>query len=162
VSRLGFTRGQVVGLALAFPLLGYGFRGVLVDAGQTHPAELGRWLVGSAILHDALLVPLVLLVSVAVARLSPSWARPPALWALATSAILAVYAFPFVRGYGRNPSVPSLLARDYVAGLAAYVAVVLVVAVAWALVRRRSAGGRGDGLAAPVDADPRPAHPVEA
>jgi len=37
---------------------------------------------------------------------------------------------------------------------------VLVVAVAWALVRRRSAGSSGDDLAAPVD--PHPAHPVDA
>jgi hypothetical protein len=112
---------------------------VLVDARLTHPAELGRWLVGSAVLHDAVLVPVVLVVSVVVTRITPAWARPPVLWALATSAILAIYAWPFVRGYGRNPSVPSLLARDYGSGLAAYVGVVVVVAAMWALLRRRRA-----------------------
>lgn len=138
MRRLGFTKGQLVGLALGLPLLAYGVRGVLVDARRTHPGELARWLVGSAILHDVVLVPVVLLASVLVVRLAPAWARVPALWALATSAMLALYAWPFLRGYGRNPSVPSLLARDYVAGLAAYVAAVVVIALAWALLRRRT------------------------
>lgn len=138
MRRLGFTKGQLVGLALGLPLLAYGVRGVLVDARRTHPGELARWLVGSAVLHDVVLVPVVLLASVLVVRLTPAWARVPALWALATSAMLALYAWPFLRGYGRNPSVPSLLARDYVAGLAAYVAAVVVIALAWALLRRRT------------------------
>lgn len=138
MRRLGFTRGQLIGLALGLPLLGYGFRGVLVDARQTHPAELGRWLVGSAILHDLVLVPIVLVASVLVTRMTPRWARPPVLWALATSAIIAIYAWPFVRGYGTDPRVPSLLARNYGAGVAAYVAVVVVIAAVWALLRRRA------------------------
>ena len=142
MKRLGFTRGQLIGLGLGVPLLAYGLRGVLVDARRTHPGELARWLVGSAILHDALLVPVVLAVSVIVTRLTPAWARPPALWALATSAVLALYAWPFVRGYGRNPSVPSLLARNYASGLAAYAGVVVVVATAWALLRRRREAAR--------------------
>lgn len=138
MRRLGFTKGQLIGLALGLPVLAYGVRGVLVDARRTHPFELGRWIVGSAIVHDALVVPIVLAVSFVVTRLVPPWARPPLLWALATSTILTVYAWPFVRGYGHNPSVPSLLARNYASGLLAYLAVVAAVAVAWAIVRRRS------------------------
>lgn len=144
MRRLGFTRGQLIGLALGLPLLGYGFRGVLVDAGQTHPAELGRWVVGSAILHDLVLLPIVLVASALVTRVTPTWARPPVLWALGTSSIIAIYAWPFVRGYGTDPRVPSLLARDYAAGVGAYVAVVVVMAAAWALLRRR-AGSRAPG-----------------
>jgi hypothetical protein len=90
------------------------------------------------------LVPIVLVASVLVTRVTPTWARPPVLWALGTSSIITIYAWPFVRGYGTDPRVPSLLARDYAAGVGAYVAVVVVIAAAWALLRRR-AGSRAPG-----------------
>lgn len=137
MRRLGFARGQLVELALGLPMLAYGVRGVILDPRGTHPFGLGRWIVGSAIVHDALLVPVVLVVSFLVARLLPTRARPPVLWALTTSAILAASAWPFIRGYGRDPRIPSLLARNSATGLLALVGVVAVVAAAWASIRRR-------------------------
>jgi hypothetical protein len=41
-----------------------------------------------------------------------------------------VVAWPFVRGYGRQPGNPSLLPRNYAAGLAAYLAAIWTVALA--------------------------------
>ena len=48
----------------------------------------------------------------------------------ATSAVLAVVAWPFVRGYGRQPGNPSLLPRNYAAGLVVYLAAIWTVALA--------------------------------
>ncbi|HLM63340.1 MAG TPA: hypothetical protein VK306_03495 [Acidimicrobiales bacterium] len=47
---------------------------------------------------------------------------------------------PFVRGYGRNAGVPSLLPRNYATGLLAALALTWLLAASWiALGRRRRA-----------------------
>ena len=43
----------------------------------------------------------------------------------------SVVAWPFLRGYGRTPSVPSLLDRPYGTGFLALIAVVGTIALAW-------------------------------
>ena len=47
-------RGLLVGLAVGLPVIAYGVRGLLVDADRTQPAELARWIVGAAVVNDAL------------------------------------------------------------------------------------------------------------
>ncbi len=140
-------RAPWVGAIVGVPIMGYGLRGVFVDAASTKPAELGRWLVGGALVHDLVLVPLVLVagwVLHRVVRAGPT--RSVLTWCLATSGVLALVAWPFVRGYGRQASNPSLLARDYARGLAVYIAVVwavgAVVLVAETVRRRRSGPAR--------------------
>lgn len=130
-------RGLLFGLALGVPVMAYAVRGTLVDEHLTHPAELARWIVGLAIVHDLVLAPLVLAVSAALHRFVPARARPPVRAALLTSAVLAAVAWPFLRGYGRNPSVPSLLPRNYATGLLAALALTWLVATAWLLLLRR-------------------------
>lgn len=135
--------GLIAGLALGLPLVAYGVRGVLVDAARTHPAELTRWVVGGAVVHDLVLVPVVLAVGWAARRAVPARAWPAVRTGLVTSGTLALVAWPFVRGYGRDPANPSLLPRDYAGGLAAALAVVwagvaLWLVVRWAQARRAS------------------------
>lgn len=129
--------GLWVGLAVGGPVIAFGVAGAVGDAASTHPAELARWVVGGALVHDLVLAPIVLAVSWLVGRVGRGRARRPALgplrWAMATSAVLVLFAWPFVRGYGRNPGVPSLLNRDYGAGLAAYLVAVWAVAAIAAL-----------------------------
>lgn len=129
--------GLVAGLALGVPVMAYAVRGVLVDAHLTHPAELARWIVGLAVLHDLVLVPLVLAVGAALRRRVPARAWAPVRAALLATAVLAAVGWPFVRGYGRNPTVPSLLPRDYAAGLLAAIAVTWLFAALGIAVRRR-------------------------
>jgi hypothetical protein len=62
--------------------------------------------------------------------------------ALLTTAVLVAVGWPFVRGYGRSPSIPSLLPRNYATGLAAAVAVVWLIAAAWAALRLRRTRAR--------------------
>jgi hypothetical protein len=139
--------------------MGYGLRGVLVDAASTRPGELGRWLVGGALVHDLVLVPLVLAVGWGVHRLVPAGpTRRVLTWCLATSGVLALVAWPFVRGYGRQASNPSLLARDYARGLVTYIVVVWAVGafvlLAAAVRSRRASRAQPDahGRDAPVRA----------
>jgi hypothetical protein len=134
-------RGLVIGLVLGVPVMAYAVRGALVDAADTHPAELARWIVGLALLHDLALVPLVLAAGVILRRRVPPRVWPPVRAALLASAVLVAVGWPFVGGYGRSPGVPSLLPRDYATGLALGLLVVWLVAATWigvgALLRRR-------------------------
>lgn len=145
--------GLWIGLALGVPIMAWGVRGVLEESSRTHPGELARWIIGSALVHDALVVPIVLAVAVGARRITPAAAWPSVRWAMATSGVVAFVAWPFVRGYGRRSSNPSLLPRDY--GLGVLVCLALVWAAAavtalWAARRARqrelSAASVDDGL----------------
>jgi hypothetical protein len=124
-------RGLLVGLALGLPVVAYGIRGVLVDADDTHPTELVRWVIGAAVAHDLVLAPVVLAVGWALSRLVSASVWGPVRWGLATSGILVLVAWPLVRGYGEDPTTPSLLPRNYATGLTAAIVVVWLTVLAW-------------------------------
>ena len=134
--------GLLVGLALGLPVLAYGLRGALVDAADTHPAELARWVVGLAVVNDLLVLPAAGLVAWAAHRWVPARAWPAVRGGLFAAAVLVAVAWPLLAGYGDDPANPSLFPRDYGAGLAAVLAAVALVTsvAAGAAVRR----GRGD------------------
>ena len=121
----------IVGVVVGLPFLVFGLWSVFRG---NHALEVGGWALASDLTHDLVVAPIVCIVAWALGRVLPAVARGPFRWALATTAVLCLIAWPFVRGYGRNPAVPSLLNRNYAAGLAVYVAVVWVVALAWAVV----------------------------
>lgn len=136
--------GLWLGLALGLPIIGWGIRGVLIDSADTHPAELGRWIIGAALVHDTLVVPIALAVAVVARRIVPPPAWPPIRWALATTGVLALVAWPFVRGYGQRPGNPSLLPRDYPTGVAITLAIVWTIAVGLALIAQLRTRRRGE------------------
>jgi hypothetical protein len=158
-------RGLVVGLVLGVPLVAYGGRGALVDGARTHPAELARWVVGAAIVNDLVLIPLVLAVGWAAHRFTPARLWPAIRAGLVTTAVLTLVAWPFVRGYGRDPANPSLLSRDYGTGLAVAIGVVWAAVAIWALAAtlreraRRSARSRPPGAPGAPPRAPEPSGP---
>ena len=135
------TRGLLAGLAVGVPVMAYGIRGALVDGADTHPAELARWIVGSAVVHDLVLVPLVAGAAWALRRAVPDRWWGPVRAGLVVSGVLCLVGWPLVAGYGRDPRNPSLFPRDYGTGLAgALVATWLAVAATLAarhLIARR-------------------------
>jgi Na+/melibiose symporter-like transporter len=142
-------RGLLIGLALGVPVIGYGLRGALVDAGDTHPPELARWVIGAALVHDLVIVPLAAAVALLARRFTPRRAWPPVRAGLAATGIFVAVGWPFVRGYGRDPTNPSLLPRNYGVGLAAAIGVIWLAVAAWvawryvpARIRERSSGSR--------------------
>lgn len=130
-------RGLLVGLALGVPVIAYGIRGVFVDASDTQPGQLVRWVVGANVVHDALLAPAALAVGWAASRFIPRFAWPAVRAGLIATGVLGLVAWPLVRGYGVDPSIPSLLNRNYGAGLAAALAVVWLVVAGWVAVAWR-------------------------
>jgi hypothetical protein len=135
-------RGLLVGLALGVPVIGYGLRGAIVDADDTHPWELARWVIGSALVHDLLVVPLAACAALVARRLAPAWAWPPIRAGLAATGVLGLVGWPFVRGYGEDPTNPSLLPRNYGAGLAAALGVVWLTVALWGVWRYKQARSR--------------------
>lgn len=131
----------LVGAAVGVPLMVAGVRGLLVDADLTNPPRAAAWLVGAAIAHDVVWLPLVLLVAVGATRALPAVARGPVAAALGFTAVLVVVAWPFASGFGEDPRNPSILVRNEAAGTAAYVAAVWVVA-GLVVARRVRAGQR--------------------
>ncbi len=128
-------RGLWVGLALGVPVMAWGVRGLLAASARVDPAELARWIVGAALVHDLVVIPATLAVGLGLRRIVPPTAWPPVRWALATSAVVTALAWPFVRGYGRTPSVPSLLDRPYGSGLLVLLGLVWLSAAGWIVIR---------------------------
>jgi hypothetical protein len=130
-------RGLAVGLVLGLPVMLFGVRGALLDARDTHPAELGRWLVGSAVAHDLVLLPIVGALAWALHRATPGRAWPAVRGGAIVVGTLALVSWPYAAGYGASAGNPSLLPRDYVLGpLLAGAAIVAVTTAVAALSRR--------------------------
>lgn len=118
--------------------------GLVSEADRTRPADAARFVLGLAVAHDVLIAPLAVLAGWVVARLVPAPARAPVQAALVASAFVVAFAFPFVRGYRRVATNPSILPRDYGRGTVAVVIAVWTVAavVLLAGLRRRRRAGR--------------------
>jgi hypothetical protein len=136
MTRASHT-GQWIGLALGAPLAAVGVMALLDHADATHPVRAAAWIVGAALVHDLLLVPVVLVAGAVVTR-AGGRSRPWISAGLVVSGPIALFAWPFVRGYGRLANNPSILPRNYGRGLAVtLLAVWLLVGVtAWRARRR--------------------------
>ena len=117
-----------VGVVLGAACAAVGVRSLLQEAHDTHPIVTVKWVVGLALAHDLVLVPVVLLVGVAVRRLGPDRDRSLVAGGLLVSGVLALVAWPLVRGYGGSAGNPSILPRDYGRGL------LVALATTWAVV----------------------------
>ena len=104
-----FWATAVVGWGLIL----FGIRGLAMNRNATPALGFARWFIGLAVVHDALLVPAVLLIAWTIGRIVPRRAVVPVRLGLATTGLLVLYAWPLVRGYGRRESNPSALPLDY-------------------------------------------------
>ncbi len=132
--------GLLIGLIIGIPIVAYGLRGVWVDSARAHPFELVRWVVGAALVHDLVFVPLVLALGVAVRWVvRDDQVRRALRVGFIVSGSLSLVAWPFIRGYGRRPAVPSLLPRNYLMGLVVYLTItwaVVACMIVWTRMRR--------------------------
>lgn len=120
-----------VGMATGWAVIGYGVAGLLRNAADTHPRNFLLFFLGSAVAHDVVLAPLVLVVSWLGRRRAPAAARPALAAVLIVSGTVTLYAYPFVRGYGRDPYNPSLLPNHYGWALATILAIVAATVSLW-------------------------------
>jgi hypothetical protein len=125
-----------VSAVVGWALIAWGVRGALLHDIDTRPAELARFLLGGALIHDLVVAPLVLFIGLGVARLVPSAWRGAVQAAAIISACAVLFAYPLVRGYGRAANNPTSLPHNYGRNLFLVVAAVWLVTVAVAAVRR--------------------------
>lgn len=126
-----------VGVAAGAALMAWGAFLFAQDTPQgDRRINFAVWVVGSDLVHDALVAPLVCLVGVIVARAAPSWARAPVQAGLiATGTVLLVVWLPWTGSAdgARNPTIQPL---DYTTAALSVLAAVWLVAGVWAVSRR--------------------------
>ena len=128
-----------ISAAAGWGVIGFGLRGILQHSVDTRPADLARFVVGGAILHDLLVAPLVILLGVLVARAVPGRSRAVVQAALVVSGLIALFSYPLVRAYGLAANNPTSLPHNYARNLLVVLGVVWAVAAAAVVLRLRAA-----------------------
>lgn len=105
------------GLVAGWAVMLFGLAGLFDNASRTHPVNFGLWFLGSALVHDALIAPLVFALAFTIVRVVPARFRPFLRTGLILNAAVMVVAFPMVAAPG-VPGNPSALPRNYPVGLA--------------------------------------------
>ena len=82
------------------------------------------WLAGGVIVHDAVIAPLTIAVTVLVARVVPTGARRRLTVALVVLVAVTVTAVPVLGRWGARADNPTLLDRNYLAGWLVFAALV--------------------------------------
>ncbi len=131
---------RIASLVAGVALFAVAIRYAVVRSGDVRPAVWVRWWVTAAVIHDVLVAPLAIAAGSVVVRFAPRVAKAPVQAGLILSAVLVAVSWPALRGYGRIPSNPTYLPRDYDTGLAVSLLVVWVACGAWAAARL--VGGR--------------------
>jgi hypothetical protein len=96
---------------------------------------LGVWIVGGDVVHDALLVPATLLVTVLVTAFVPEPWRAPLLAGLGATACILLVSIPLLGGYGRKAGNPTVLPLDYGTAVPTAVGIAWLLALGWLVVR---------------------------
>ena len=133
-----------------------GFLGVAMGAfGALRFLQLDRsdivdgvlWLGGGVIVHDLVLAPLTIALTLLAARVVTGRARVAVVTGLVVLATVTVTAIPVLGGWGARADNPTLLDRDYATGWLLFaglvVAGILIALAPWS--RRRDGHGTGGG-----------------
>jgi hypothetical protein len=126
-----------VSAAIGWVVIGIGLRGIFQHSLDTRPANLAKFVVGGALLHDLLIAPVVLLAAVGLARRVPARARATATAALVVTGVVALFSYPLVRAYGLAAHNPTSLPHNYALNLTIVLGLVWAVAAAVLVVRLR-------------------------
>jgi hypothetical protein len=132
-AGLGFW----VTAAAGWMIIAYGLRGMIHHRLDTRPANLAKFAVGGALVHDLVFAPVVLLVGVIISRTTPARVRGIVQAALIVSGSLVLFAYPLVRDYAHALHNPSSLPHNYTANLAIVLVIVWAVAAVAVILRLR-------------------------
>ena len=127
-----------ISAAAGWAVIAWGLRGIFQHSLDTRPANLARFVVGGALLHDLVVAPLVILAGVAVARAVPGRYRAVVQGALVVTGAIALFSYPLVRAYGLAANNPTSLPHNYTANLLVVLGVVWAVAAGIAVRRLRA------------------------
>ncbi|WP_236831597.1 hypothetical protein, partial [Blastococcus sp. KM273128] len=124
-------------LVPGFAAVGWGVIGLLGAGDRVPLGSWALWFLGSALLHDLVIAPLVVLAGFLVNRFLPRPARAPVAVGLVVAGSLVAVGLVFAVDPG-DVQEPGFLPQDaYGLNLLLVVAGVLAVAAVWAVVRTR-------------------------
>lgn len=115
-----------VGLAA----IGYGALRILTDAKDTKPIALAKWLIGSLLVHDLLIAPVVIGIGWLLARFVPARARAFVQAGLVTGGLVCAVGVLLIWRQGKTSARSlALLQQDYAANLLVLLAIIALVTV---------------------------------
>ncbi len=109
-----------------YPFIAVGIWGVFHDAAVTAPSNFALWFIGGNLVHDALLAPVVAVVSLALRLVVSPKHLGRVQWGLALTGIVGLFALIPLLGLGRSHLEPTVQPLNYGLGFA------VVVAAIWA------------------------------
>ncbi len=126
--------------AAGLGIAAFGLIGLLNDPRAGSLSNWATFLIGGLVLHDGLFAPLVVGASLVAWWVLPRRARPAIIATAIVAGVVVLISIPVLGRPGELPGNPSLLPRDYAAGLAVALGVIgLVGAFAVARALRRPA-----------------------
>ena len=142
-----------IALVVGTAIMAFGVRGALTNAAGTHPAAMFSWIAGGDLLHDAILMPIVLVVGALLARLVREPWRTPLRAGVLLSVLLLAIAWPALRGYGRArvPDNPTVQPLDYSTAVLTVLGIVWIGVGCWCLLRRAQSRPQDDTDRAAAD-----------
>ena len=117
-----------IGVVIGWALIAFGIRGLLQNEVDTNPTVVGRYVLEGALILDLVVAPIACAAGLLIARLLKPPLRAIIGGGFVASVVIAIYSYPFVRGYGRSPNLPSALPVNYARGL------LIILAVIWLIV----------------------------
>jgi len=126
-------------------------RGLFHHRIDTRPANLAKFAIGGALIHDLVFAPVVLLLGVLLTRAVGRRWRGITQAALIVSGCLALFSYPLVRSFGHANHNPTSEPHNYTANLAIVLGVVWAAATVALLFRWRGIGLRSGRRAEPAN-----------
>lgn len=128
-------------IGLGWLVLGVATLGVLRDERLGGSWSWATWVLGAALVHDLVVLPVVLGLGWTLTRLVPATWRTPLRSALIVAGIVTLSVWPIARRWGARADNPSILPLPVARNLAILVTVLVVVAIgvgAWSTWRTRA------------------------
>jgi hypothetical protein len=136
-----------IGLASGWAVMAVGIAGLVADRADTKPFEVAYRFGELALVHDAVVAPLVFVVGAIATHWLPPIGRGPIRGALALSAIVVVFALPLVQRLGARQN-SSVLPLAYGPNLAIVLGAIWLTTAAVIggrlFTRRRERAGRSE------------------
>ena len=128
---------QVACLVIGWAVILFALHGMISEP-SADPRNLFRLLIGLNVVNDAIVIPIVLVISLLVRRVLPQWALVPVQIGLFASAVVVLYAYPLLGGWGHTARAgPSRLPHDYAGSLTVVLSAIWLVCGLGALAARQ-------------------------
>ncbi len=116
-------------IAAGWVVMGVAVVGMYRDPLLGSPGSWATWVVGAAVVHDAVVLPIVVGVGWIVGRVLPSAWRTPWRVVLVVGAVISLVTYPIARRWGARADNPSILPLDVARHLLVLLGILAVAAV---------------------------------